>query len=133
VASSEPVVRAQWVVQPDRLQAVLDVEVERVHANIATSPALPDTYFVSLTRAGVDKGSAVRLLTERLEVDPAHVMAIGDSPGDLSMLEAVGIPRVMASGDADVLARWPDNALPGVEACGAAEALDAAIRMRVRS
>jgi len=133
VAGSEPVVRAQWVVQPDRLQTVLDVEVERVHANIATSPALPDTYFVSLTRAGVDKGSAVRLLTERLEVDPAHVMAIGDSPGDLSMLEAVGVPRVMASGDADVVARWPDNTLPGVEACGAAEALDAAIRMRVRS
>lgn len=131
VAAAEPVVRAQWVVPPDRLDDVLAVDVEGIETSSATSPALPDAYFVSVTRTGVDKGSAARLLCQRLEVDPAHVMAIGDSPGDLAMLELVGHPRVMGSGDPEVVARFGDP-LPGVEACGAAEALDEAVRLRVR-
>ena len=131
VASSEPVVRAQWVVQPDRLDDALAAEVDGVESSVATSPALPDTFFVSLTRAGVDKGSAARLLCERLEVDPAQAMAVGDSPGDVSVLDAVGFPRVMGSGDPEVIARYGDP-LPGVEACGAGEALDQAMRLRVR-
>jgi hypothetical protein len=132
VAASEPVVRAQWVVAPDRLPDVLAVEVEGVHATSATSPALPDTYFVSLTRAGIDKGSAVRLLAAKLELDPRQLMGIGDSPGDLGMLAAVGHPRVLSSGDPEVIARFPGGTLPGVEACGAAKGLDEAIRIRVR-
>jgi hypothetical protein len=132
VAASEPVVRAQWVVPQDQLDRVLAVQVEGVHANIATSPAQPDTCFVSLTRAGIDKGSAVRLLAAKLELDPQQLMGIGDSPGDLGMLAAVGRPRVLASGDPDLVARYPDGVLPGVEACGAAQGLDEAIRIRVR-
>jgi len=133
VASAEPVVRAQWVVPPSQLDAVLNARAEGAHANVATSPALPETFFVSITRGNVDKGSAVRLLVERLELDPRHVMAIGDSPGDVPMLEAVGHPRVMRSGDADLIARWPDHVLPSVEECGAAEALDDAITLRAKS
>lgn len=132
VAGAEPVVRAQWVVPPDRLGDVEAVEVAGVHLSTATSPALPDTFFISITRAGVDKGTAVRLLAERLEMDPANLMALGDSTGDVSMLEAVGHPRVMGSGDPSVIARFPDGVLPGVEACGAAQALDEAIRIRTR-
>ncbi len=132
VAGSEPVVRAQWVVTPDRLDDVMAAAVDNVHANVATSPAMPGTYFVSLTRGGVDKGSAVRLLAERLELDPAQLMGIGDSPGDLSMLETVGHPRVMGDADPTMIARFPDGVLPAVDACGAADGLDQAIRIRVR-
>lgn len=131
VAANEPVVRAQWVVQPDRLDDALGAGVDGIEPSIATSPALPDTFFVSLTRSGVDKGSATRLLCERLEIDPALAMAVGDSPGDVPMLEATGHPRVMGSGDPEVILRYGDP-LPGVEDCGAAEALDQAIHLRVR-
>lgn len=130
VAANEPVVRAQWVVPPDRYDEAMAVVVDGVHAHPATSPALPGTFFVSLTRGAIDKGSAVRKLTAKLEIDPAHVMAIGDSPGDVAMLEAVGHPRVVASGDPDVVARWASHVLPGVEACGAADGLRAAITLR---
>ncbi|MEX2503092.1 MAG: HAD-IIB family hydrolase, partial [Trueperaceae bacterium] len=133
VARAEPVVRAQWVVPPDRLDEVLAVEADGVQAHVATSPAQADTYFVSLTRPGVDKGSAVALLAKRLEIDLRNVLGVGDSPGDLPMLERVGHARVMASGDPEMLARWPDGVVPGVEACGAAEALDQAIQLRVRT
>ena len=131
VAASEPVVRAQWVVEAERLDDVLAVDVDGIEASTATSPPLPDTFFVSLTRTGVDKGSAAALLCERLEIDPARVMGLGDSPGDVPMLDFVGLPRVMASGDAAVVARY-GAPVPGVEDCGAAEALDEAIRLRVR-
>lgn len=131
VAAGEPVVRAQWVVQPDRLDDALAAGVDGVEPSIATSPALPDTFFVSLTRAGVDKGSAARLLCERLEIDPAQAMAVGDSPGDVSMLDLVGFPRVMGSGDPEMIVRYGDP-LPGVEECGAVDALEQAVRLRVR-
>lgn len=132
VASREPIVRAQWVVASERLQDALAVRVEGIDRSVATSPALPDTFFVSLTRTGVGKGSAVQLLCERLELQPANVMAVGDSPGDLSMLERVGHPRVMANSDPELLERFPHH-LGDVEECGAAQAFDEAIRLRARA
>jgi len=130
VASEEPIVRAQWVVGSDRLDDVLARTVEGVRAHVASSPVLPDTFFVSLTRGGVDKGSAVRFLADKLEIDLAKVMAIGDSPGDVAMLDAVGHPRVMGSGDPEVVARFAGHVLPGVAEQGAAEALTEAITLR---
>lgn len=130
VASEEPIVRAQWVVGPDRIDDVLACEVEGVVAGIATSPALPNTYFVSLTRAGIDKGSSVRFLANKLEIDLAKIMAVGDSPGDDPMLSIVGHPRVMASGDPELRDRYRDVIVPGVAECGAAQALDDAITLR---
>lgn len=133
VAGEEPVVRAQWVVGSDRLDDVLASSVEGVRAHVASSPVLPDTFFVSLTRGGVDKGSAVRFLAEKLEIDLRNVLAVGDSPGDVSMLEAVGHPRVMASGDPEVQALYPDGGLPGVEDGGAALAFEQAITLRTEA
>jgi Cof subfamily protein (haloacid dehalogenase superfamily) len=130
VASEEPIVRAQWVVGSDRLDEVLACAVEGVRAHVASSPVLPDTFFVSLTRGGVDKGSAVRFLADKLEIDLAKVMAVGDSPGDVAMLDAVGHPRVMASGDPEVIARYAGHVLPGVADRGAAQALAEAITLR---
>lgn len=132
VASNEPVVRAQWVVPTSRLQEVLAIDVEGIDRSVATSPALPDTCFVSLTRTGVGKGSATKLLCKRLELDPKHVMAVGDSPGDLSMLESVGHPRVMANSDPLLLERYP-NHLGDVEQCGASLAFEEALHLRGRT
>lgn len=133
VASEEPIVRAQWVVGPDRLDDVLAYKVDGVVSSIATSPALPNTYFISLTRAGVDKGSSVRFLAAKFEIDLAKVMSVGDSPGDEPMLSIVGHPRVMASGDPELCDRYRDRLVPGVAECGAAQALDEAITLRVRN
>lgn len=130
VVNEEPIVRAQWVVGPERLDEVLAREVEGVLASVATSPALPDTYFVSLTRKGIDKGSAVRFLADKLEIDLAKIVAVGDSPNDASMLSVVGHPRVMASGDRELTDLYRDHLVPGVAECGAAGVLDEAIALR---
>ena len=126
IAASEPVIRAQWVIECKHLGEVRNVDVEETQTGVATSPAMADTYFVSVTKAGVSKGSAVQQLTRILKVDPEQAMAIGDSIGDLSMLEAVGFPVVMGGAPEELKERFP-TIVPDVENCGAAVALGQAL------
>lgn len=125
VLENEPVVRAQWVVSDEQVDQALRLELDGIEASGAVSPALPGVNFVSLTQRGVSKGSAAKQLCRFLEIDPQRVMAIGDSSGDLSMLEAVGHPRVM--GNASQALRQRFTTLPEVEACGVAEAIHFAL------
>lgn len=126
VARIEPVVRGQWVVKLEERAAVEGLSLAGGQLSYATSPALPDTAFVSVTRKGVSKGSAVKLLAEAVGVDLEDVMAIGDSEGDLPLLEAVGHPLVMANASEQLRDRFPTLS-QGVEECGAVEALERAI------
>lgn len=52
-------------------------------------------WFVDYTHEEAHKGYGVRFFCERVGVDPAAVLAIGDGLNDLEMLEAVGIPVAM--------------------------------------
>ena len=126
VAQSEPVVRAQWVLTPEQEAAAMSLRVEDVHVSRATSPAQPDTLFVSVTRKGTSKGSAVRALCQHLRVPLEKVMAVGDSAGDLPMLELVGHPIVVGNAESDLLERYPS--VGSVEDGGVVEALEMAQR-----
>jgi Cof subfamily protein (haloacid dehalogenase superfamily) len=128
VVANEPVVRAQWIVPIDEIAAVTGISGDGVQVSSATSPALKDTAFVSVTREGVSKASAIRHVAEVLRVPLADVMAVGDSLGDLSMLEIVGHPVVMANSAPELLARFADVA-GDVESCGVVEALDEALTL----
>lgn len=128
VAAGEPVVRAQWVVAAGQQERLLSSLPAGVNAVAATSPALPGVAFVSLTHAGVSKASAVAYIAERQRVPLADVMAIGDSRGDVPMLEIVGHPRVMANSSPDLLERYP--VVGDVEECGAVAALEEALTLR---
>jgi len=125
VAATEPVVRAQWVVPLGEEAAIVEEAPADLQLSHAVSPALPNIAFVSLTREGVSKASAVALLAEQLRLDLAQVMAVGDTDGDLPMLRVVGHPRVMANATPELLAEFPS--VGHVEACGAVEALEEAI------
>ncbi len=128
VAATEPVVRAQWVLPAGRAEAILELAPAGVSLSNAGSPALPGIAFVSITRAGVSKASAVRQLAEQMRVPLAEVMAVGDSHGDLPMLEVVGHPRVVANAAPELLERFPT--VGDVEECGAVEALVEAMGAR---
>lgn len=125
VAGNEPVVRAQWVVSETQIAAANAIDLPGTERSRATSPALPGAQFISVTRHGVSKGSAVRQLAEAVRVPLQRVMAVGDSVGDLPMLEVVGRPIAMANADAPLLERFEQVA--SVEECGCAEALALAI------
>lgn len=127
VAASEPVVRAQWVVPLGTEEGLASQAPKGVQVSQAVSPALPDIAFVSLTREGVSKASAVRQLAEHMRIPLERVMAVGDSEGDLPMLLEVGHPRIMANATPDLLEQF--QAVGHVDECGAVEALTEAVSL----
>lgn len=129
VAKNEPVVRAQWVVSPEQLELVTALEVEGIQTGIATSPALKDTFFVSLTQKGVSKGSAAKHLAESMKVDLANVMGVGDSTGDMPMLDVVGHPVVMGNSPEALKERY-DVVTGDVDDCGVVAALTEALSLK---
>lgn len=53
---------------------------------------------VEMTPTGFNKGSAIRRLCERFDVDIADTVAFGDSANDLTMLQTAGTAVVMGNG-----------------------------------
>jgi Cof subfamily protein (haloacid dehalogenase superfamily) len=92
----------------------LPSEVEQVTADlqarfgsrILTLPSKPD--FLELNRRDTSKGQALAGLAAQMGIDRSQVMAIGDSPNDLDMIEYAGWGIAMANA-ADAIkekARW---------------------------
>ncbi len=120
VVEREPIIRAQWVVTAEEYPLVADLRFEGIQSSSATAPAQKGAYFISLTQKGVSKGSSVELLARAMKVDLKNVMAIGDSHGDLPMLERVGFPVVMSNAPNDLKTDYPRHA-GDVEDCGIVE------------
>lgn len=129
VVENEPVIRAQWVVAEERLEAVMDVEIPGAQLTHGISPALPGAHFLAVTQAGVSKGTSLKELCESMKVKRDNVMAVGDSDGDLPMLEVVGHPVIMGNSHPTLRARF-ETIVSDVDACGAADALDMALDLK---
>ena len=126
VRENEPVIRAQWVIPASQVPTVLELELEGVESGMATSPAQEETFFVSLTQVGVSKGEAVRVLADANAIALEHVMAVGDSQGDIPMLEVVGHPVVMNNAPFDLKDRF--KVIAGdIEDCGVVAAFNSAL------
>ena len=50
---------------------------------------------IEISKKGVNKGSAVETLANRLNIPLENVMALGDGSNDLRMLEKAGLPVAM--------------------------------------
>ncbi len=87
------------------------------------SAALSHNVYMEFTNKGVDKGRAVAFLAEKLGIAQQEVMAIGDSPNDMSMLAWAGfsvamggaLPEVAAVADASTLPVDEDGAALAIE------------------
>jgi hydroxymethylpyrimidine pyrophosphatase-like HAD family hydrolase len=62
----EPIVRAQWLLSPERAKQVSEKRHRGVEVAQSSSPIMLGTIFVGLTREGVSKGSALRAVTSAL-------------------------------------------------------------------
>ncbi len=129
VMENEPVVRAQWVVSGEQASTAMSLELETAQFSRATSPAQPDTFFISVTQKGVSKGTAARRLAEDLKVNLANVMGVGDTSGDAPMLDVVGHPFIMGGASDDLKEKYA--VLDDVEACGVVAALEKALQLPV--
>jgi Cof subfamily protein (haloacid dehalogenase superfamily) len=67
--------------------------------------SLPDCLEVMM--ADVSKGRTLRFVLERLDVDPAHCVAFGDSMNDFDLLETAGHPFIMNNANPHLLSRLP--------------------------
>ena len=98
----QEVVRAQWLLSPEDAAIAMRETYEGLEAAQSTSPAMSETRFVGLTRAGVNKGSAMRIVAAALRVELQDVMYVGDSGNDLAALRIVGHPVAMGNADGAV-------------------------------
>jgi Cof subfamily protein (haloacid dehalogenase superfamily) len=71
----------------------------------AAAVAMSGEWVVEISAAGVNKAAALKELAAEFGVEPAEVVAFGDYPNDLPMLEWAGRSIAPANAHPDVLAR----------------------------
>ncbi len=98
------VVRAQWVIPQEETEQLLEEPHEGLALHPASSPGMPGIMFVSVTREGVGKGSAVLEVAARYGLDPDRVMMVGDGHNDVTAMQVVGHPVAMGNADPQALA-----------------------------
>ena len=121
-----PIVRAQWVLSHEHAAVVAGESHPGLVVSASTSPVMPDTVFVNMTLAGVDKATAVRLIATEYALSLDEVMFVGDGHNDASAMEIVGEPVAMANAEPEVRA-IARRFVGHVDEGGLAEALDVAI------
>lgn len=121
-----PIVRAQWLLSSEGARTVLDARYEDLEISPSGSPLMPQTTFIAITRAGVNKGSALRAVAASYAVQLHDVMYVGDSDNDVAALRIVGHPVAMADGSpaARAAAR---TIVPSADDAGLIAALEQAI------
>ena len=119
-------VRAQWLVSPTDSARTMAEAPAGVEVAESTSPLMPDTRFVGMTRAGVSKGSALRVIAADYGISLDEVMYVGDAGNDLSALQIVGYPVAMANADPAVL-KIARHIAGDVNNAGLADALELAL------
>jgi Cof subfamily protein (haloacid dehalogenase superfamily) len=78
--------------------------------------------FLEITAAGVNKWRAVQVLLEHWNLEPQHVLALGDEENDLSMLTQAGLGVATANAPAAIAAQVP-LVTASVDDGGSADAL----------
>jgi len=123
---TQPVLRAQWLLSPDKARQFMSEPHPGLEVAQSTSPLMPGTSFVGLTKEGVSKGSALRSVAEEYGIALRDVMYVGDAGNDLSALRVVGHPVAMGNADPKVL-KAAAHTVGHVDDGGLAQALELAV------
>lgn len=122
-------VRAQWLLSQTEAEQAIAERRPELEASRSTSPMMPDTHFVSLTRAGINKASAVRTVADEYDIPLEDVMFVGDARNDLSAMRVVGHPVAMGNAHPEVHA-VARRSVGDVDEGGLVEALELAMAGR---
>jgi len=127
IFASETIVRAQWTLYKDEFATAQQLNVPDIQLYTARAGHRDDVIFASITKAGVSKGAATRMVAEHLGFNLKRVMGVGDSAGDTPYLDIVGHPRAMANGDESIKAKYP--VVPAADDDGVVKALEQALTL----
>lgn len=100
----DEIVRAQWLVDLDDVGRIVNSPPAGLEVAVSSSPLMPRTAFVGMTRAGVNKGSGLQSIAAEYGIDLREVMYVGDAENDLSALKVAGYPVAMANASRPVRA-----------------------------
>ena len=124
------IVRGQWMVAHDEVEAVLADPPPRARLVPSLSPLMPETTFVSVLDPQIDKVVGVRAVAEAYGVPLSAVMFAGDGGNDAAAMTAVGEaggwPVAPANAEPEALERAHD-VVGHVDDGGLADALDRAL------
>ncbi|NUO63344.1 MAG: Cof-type HAD-IIB family hydrolase [Gemmatimonadaceae bacterium] len=125
----DPIVRAQWLMPVELESTALAEEIPGLEMTPSTSPVMPDTSFINMTAAGVNKARAVRVIAAELAVTLAETMFVGDGRNDLEAMREVGWAIAMGNAEPELhdIAR---HVVSHVDDAGLAEALGLAMDAR---
>jgi Cof subfamily protein (haloacid dehalogenase superfamily) len=121
-----PIVRAQWLMARDEEYVVLREPHDGLTLAPSVSPVMPDTVFVNITAAGVDKSGAVRAVAGEYGVPLERVMFVGDGANDAPAMRAVGFPVAMGNAEPEARAA-ARHRVAHVDAGGLIEAIELAL------
>ena len=106
--------------EPERLDELQPLLDRLVGGRLYLTRSYP--FFLELMDRGVSKGAALAAVATRLGVRPAEILAIGDSPNDLPMLEVAGHTAAVADA-AEAVRRRAQYVTGGRWGDGVAEAI----------
>jgi len=98
------VVRVQWVVPRCEEESVVNEPHPGLDLHPAGSPVMREVSFISVTREGVSKGSAIKRIAAHYGVPLDRVMMVGDGENDVTAMRVVGHPVAMGNADAPAVA-----------------------------
>ena len=124
-----PIVRAQWLMSLADEPTIINEVLPGIEASRSTSPVMPDTLFVNMTMAGVDKSSAVRAVADAYDVSLNDVMFVGDGQNDAAAMRLVGHPVAMANAEREAIAA-STRIVAHVDEGGLADAMAIALASR---
>lgn len=94
---------------------------------VSTTHSAPSMALLEMSLHGLDKSVTLADYAASRDIDPADVVAFGDMPNDVQMLQWAGCGYAMASGHADALAA-ADRVAPAFAEDGVAQVLEALLR-----
>lgn len=126
-ALTDPVVRALWLCDQRDAEETLREQHPGLELGPASSPAMPDTVFINVTPAGVNKAVSVKTVAAAYGVSLDRVMFVGDGRNDIGAMETVGLSVAMGNAEPEVraIARYQ---VADVDEGGLVEALELALR-----
>ncbi len=109
----------------DLLESIMARLEPPVSATVTRDP-LHDTSWLQIIRRDTDKGVGLRIVADRLGVDPSEVAAFGDNYNDLPMFDAAGFAVAVEDGVAEARDR-ADHITGACECDGVAAFLEATV------
>ena len=128
LAFDVPVVRAQWLLSHAEVDDVFAEPHDGLTLSHSLSPVMPDTSFLNVTPAGVDKGEAVRAVAREYGVPLERVMMVGDGANDVPVMRIVGAPVAMGNAEPAAVEAARHH-VGDVDEGGLVEALELAVRL----